>query len=472
MGVTDAVRATAQRAMAAAAPLPSQGEALGVEIPRPPLHVVRASRPRTLTVAVRRWPLDTPLRRPHLPLDTLRWRPSRPLPDWLRCYLLVELPVPTAAPPTVPSPFRDGPAAIPSCLAVQGAIAAIHSAGSGVQAWVRSDPGRPAFSWRKPGGTVTTSVRPPLWGDNPLDRSPASAWEVARRLNDLDGDVLLIALAHALAHGEPDGTTWITADAILDDRGIRPKTERAGPARYRAGHRREDRARVAACMERLGRLWVDLSAIAVMEPRGGRPRRDRCDDGGALLIIADRLVQGEEEEERPVAWRYRPGPWLAPFLARPNRQTALLARPVLRYDPYHERWEKRLGRYLTFHLRMDAKRAAPLIRRIGLLLDELRLPVDRRHPERTRARLEAALNRLVRDGVIGGWDYTATARAALATLSARQWVDQWRELTIAVTASPVVAARYAPLARDVTRAPASRPEPDGIASRASGRHGS
>jgi hypothetical protein len=94
------------------------------------------------------------------------------------------------------------------------------------------------------------------------------------------------------------------------------------------------------------------------------------------------------------------------------------------------------------------------------------LPVDRRHPERTRTRLEAALNRLVLDGVIGEWEYTAKARATLAALAARRWVDQWRELTISVAAPPTVAARYAPLARYAACTPASRPEPDGIAPRA------
>jgi hypothetical protein len=410
-------------------------------------------RPGTLTVAVQRWPLATATRRPNLRLGELLWRPPRRFPDWLGRYLLVELPVPMAAPPTVPSLFGDGPAIVPSCLAVQGVLAALHGASQELQGWARSKAGRPAFSWHKPGGSVTTSVRAPLWGEAPPDRSPASAWEVAHGLDDLDGDVLLIALAHALARVEPDSTTWITADAILDERGIQPKTERVGAVRYRAGHRREDRRRVAACMERLGRLWVDLSAVAVMESHSGRPHRGRRDDGGALFIISDRLVQGEGAEEMPVAWRYRPGPWLSPFLSRPNRQTAPLARAVLRYDPYHERWEKRLGRYLTFHLRMDARRAGgqPLVRRIGRLLDELHLPVDRRHPERSRARCEAALDRLARDGVIGGWGYTATAHASLAALPARRWLELWRDVAISITPH-----RYPAV---------SPPEPDGIVSR-------
>jgi hypothetical protein len=95
---------------------------------------------------------------------------------------------------------------------------------------------------------------------------------------------------------------------------------------------------------------------------------------------------------------------------------------------------------------MDARRAAPLVRRIGPLLAELNLPVDRRHPERTRARLETALSRLVEDGVIGAWAYTAEAQAVLASLPARRWVEQWQALTVVVRPAPTIAAHYAAIA--------------------------
>jgi hypothetical protein len=222
------------------------------------------------------------------------------------------------------------------------------------------------------------------------DDVPALLWDAARKLDDLDGDVLLAALAQWMdpQHREPDGTTWLTADAVLDYRGLTPKTQCTGGLRYRAGHRLEDRARIAASMERLDQLWVHLQGVEMLEPRAGhRPQRTRYTHDSKVLLLTERLTR----EALPVAWRYAPGPWLTPFLAPPNRQTALLIQQALRYDPYRERWEKRLARYFTFHLRMDARRAARLVRRIGPLLEELNLPVDHRHPERTRTRFEAAL---------------------------------------------------------------------------------
>lgn len=159
----------------------------------------------------------------------------------------------------------------------------------------------------------------------------------------------------------------------------------------------------------------------------------------ALVGLYQRLLQ----DGLSIAWRYSPGAWLAPFLTVPNRQVALLMQQALRYDPYRQRWEKRLARYLTCHLRMDAKNGRPLVRRIGPLLDELHLPVDRRHPERTRGRFETALHRLARDGVIDGWDYTGEARGVLATLPSRGWLEWWRDTTITITPSGAIQGRYA-----------------------------
>jgi hypothetical protein len=402
-----------------------------------PARLARTPAPPPLTVAVRRWPLATPTLRPAMRLEDVLWRPRRALPGWLRCYLLIELPAPLMSLPVVASPFRAGLAAVPSCLVVQGVLAALHHAATAPEAWSRAESGAPRYIYRKAGGSIVTSLLPPR--DEQEPGGGAWGWDAVRALSDLDGDVLLALLASALDRAEDDGTTWISADAILDQRGIRPKTERAGAIRYRAGHRRADRERIAASMERLERIWVQLQDVALFAPRHGTARRVWLTEESALLLVTDRLLQ----DDLPVAWRYRPGPWLAPFLVRPNRQTALIALQILRYDPYRERWEKRLARYLSFHLRMDARRAAPLVRRIGPLLRELNLPIDRRHPERTRARFEGALARLARDGVIGAWTYSPAARDRIATLPARHWIAAWLALTVVVQPAAVVAAHYA-----------------------------
>jgi len=400
-------------------------------------HLSPLSPHRTLILALRRWSWDISSLRPGADDGPL----VRPTHERLSSWVLVHYAVPqlAAAPvpmaiPSVPSVFWRGPAAIPSCLAVQGVLAAFYHARS-PQRWTVSQTGFPTFAYHKPTGDIMTSLRPAGELGRGEDRV-AQAWQAVRRLDDLDGDVLLIALAQWLdpRRREADGTTWLTVDTVLDGRGLTPKMHRTGLVRARAGHRNEDRARIAESIGRLDEVWIQLEVVTLLTPRPARqPTRAAYACESKLLAITDRIAR----DGAPVAWRYRPGDWLTPFLERPNRQTVLFPQQALRYDPYRQTWEKRLARYLTFHLRMDAKNARPLVRQLGLLLDELNLPYDRRHPERTRTRFEAALARLVTDRVIGGWRYTDATSERLASLPTRGWLVEWQAATIAVApASP------------------------------------
>jgi len=406
---------------------------------------------RTLILALRRWSWDISGVRPGLDDGTL----VRPIPEGPSSWVFVRYAVPhlPAAPvpvtiPSVPSIFWHGPATIPSCLAVQGILAAFYHARS-PQRWTAAPTGFPTFAYRKPAGDAMISLRPAGELGRGEDRA-AQAWQAVRRLDDLDGDVLLVALAQWLdpRRREADGTTWLTVDTVLDGRGLTPKMHRTGLMRERAGHRNEDRARVAESMGRLDAVWIQLERMTLLAPRSARqPTRADYACESKLLAITDRIAR----DGAPVAWRYRPGDWLTPFLERPNRQTVSFPQQALRYDPYRQTWEKRLARYLTFHLRMDAKNGRPLVRRIGPLLDELHLPVDRRHPERTRARFETALHRLARDGVINGWDYTAEARGVLARLPSRGWIEWWRGTTITITPPRAIEDRSASISSTPTQ---------------------
>lgn len=398
---------------------------------------------RTLTLAMYHWPQAAP-RLYAAPTigDALRRPRAYPIRWLLTPHVVTPAPpAPATSVPAVPPVFRNGLAAMPSCLAVQGLLTAIHHAHSTATGWQRADDGQPSFTFAKRAGTIITSLSPAS-GTLSSGEPVSSLWQATKELTDVDGDVLLAALCQAMVGGSDTmgQSVWLTADAVLDYRGIAPKTHRDGLLRQRAGHRAEDRGHIAASMERLDRLWVRLRGVEVMESRAaGKPRRASHTHESKVLVIAERILH----DGVPIAWRYAPGAWLAPFLTSPNRQVALLLQQTLRYDPYRHRWEKRLARYLAFHLRMDAKNERPLVRRIGPLLDELHLPMDRRHPERTRARFEAALHRLARDGVVDGWDYTAQARGVLATLPSRGWIEWWRGTTVSITPPRAIRDRYA-----------------------------
>jgi hypothetical protein len=276
----------------------------------------------------------------------------------------------------------------------------------------------------------------------------AALWRQVRSLGDLDGDVFLAMLAQVmLKPDDPDGV-WITVDRILDYRGVAPMMKRDTPGGEprRAGHRFEDRLAIAESIARQTQVWVIIRSMIAEEAtsRKRKPGKRLYTHESRLLNIFEVVRQRELLDDPgdthlpnlPIAWRYRIGTWANPFLGGINqqkRQVAWLCQQALAFDPYHERFEKRLARYFILQLRINATHTAGSITRtIGTLLDDLPLDVDTRHPERTRQRFEGAMNHLVKASVIDSWKYSE----GKPTLPARGWFASWRECRITVSGAP------------------------------------
>jgi len=83
-------------------------------------------------------------------------------------------------------------------------------------------------------------------------------------------------------------------------------------------------------------------------------------------------------------------------------QIALMARQLLHYHAKQQKYEKRLGRYLTVLYRINAHRHESKVKvSMGVLLEHAGITLDRDHPGRTREMIESALAHLHTDGVIG-----------------------------------------------------------------------
>ena len=355
--------------------------------------------------------------------------------------------------PRISNPWQGRYGVIPSSPPLIGLLRSTEDAAEGAHNWTDYENTTvPTYrhlvgdNGRK--GAVDISLRSYEGDAIVVDTMLSTLWDQVNELDDLTGDVLLAALAQSL-RTSGNGRTWITADAILNYRGIKPKTKREGDSRYRAGHHLEHRMAVARAFEQLDHLWLNLIDVEVVETNGKTRKPQKLRLESKVIAISDRISQsGLGGDYIPIAWHYQPGEWAKPFLSPGFRETALLAQKSLQYDPYHQIWEKRLARYFALHWRIRAPHGnyeQPY--RVGNLLETISIKPNERFPLRTRERLEKALDRLQDDGVIARWEYQRWEEE----LPTKGWLATWLEWTFLVTPPEEVIHYYTSIAKNYKR---------------------
>jgi len=349
----------------------------------------------------------------------------------------------TSAPPVV-NVFYDGETWGPTVMPILSVLSAIQNAASGRKQWESSD--HPTFTHTYRSGQTSVFLQPPKPPKTAADQQQRvisettvhSLWEQVGKMKDLDADLVLIQLAqHATAPKLPDGSVWITPEMILLYRGIQPKKHKAFEGGWRsAGYLEVDKQAVREAFERIDWLWITVS------------RRQR---GKKLLTLESKFIDirerwqerlFEEEEAHIGAWRFMPGTWLDELLTGGDsgKQFGRYLQQVLRYDPLHQTWEKRLARYFVFHLRLAARVGSHTIRRtVGELLRECSLAENdgfaHRNPERIRDRFHQAMEQLQADALMAEWRYVAEL-----SLPPRQWFEPWKASLVEISIAPLLPA--------------------------------
>ena len=213
--------------------------------------------------------------------------------------------------------------------------------------------GRPVFVNKTPQHQTTIHLQQPENGIVIGNTVVQNLWEQVSQYKDLDADVFLAMLAQFIrATPDEDGKVWITADQILDYRGIQKMHANDATHEHGVAHRREDLEEIARCVARQYSQWVQIRSWIVddEEPaksKAGKQRKRKT--GKRLYTHNSRLIVTVEDirmrellpvDERigaasfPIAWRYEMGTWLKPFLQGANRSVAWLCQMALEYDPY------------------------------------------------------------------------------------------------------------------------------------------
>ena len=290
-------------------------------------------------------------------------------------------------------------------------------------------------------------------------------WRHRAELSDLDADALDALSALWLGQARtPKDDAIAHVDDLLALRGLQAR--RSGQGR-RGGYEDAQRVAMLQALGRLQSLWLQMTEVEVYAapPEGARrPRATQQSIQSRAFVITDLFGQlrpdGFLDVEKFV---FRPGQVFGHFLFGPGRQTALLSAHALHYDPLRQTWEKRLTRYLSYQWRCRAHNGDYLQPyRVATLLAAIGVTVDRRHPGRTRARLERALDLLLADLVIAAWQYDHWEESH----ATRQgWVEHWLQATILIEPPEVIQHQYQRLAQHEAATRAALPAPDALGER-------
>jgi hypothetical protein len=254
---------------------------------------------------------------------------------------------------------------------------------------------------------------------------------------DIAADVFDIITAKWLKEAKHfEAMVTVTADDILKARGLTPKTSGTG---RRGGFREHQRTEIQQQIDVLSYTWVTVDEMEIVEINKGKRKITKWRGESKAIALTSRFGQIREDGSTDAfAWRLRPGDVFAKFLFGPGRQTALLSQRALNYDPYRQRWEKRLTRYLAWLWRISSGRTQEGLL-VKTLFDAIGKSIDVNRPARSRERLEEALDRLQEDQVITAWEYENIDESMT---SSRGWWRDWADCKILITAPSTITDQY------------------------------
>lgn len=274
------------------------------------------------------------------------------------------------------------------------------------------------------------------------DTTVQKAWSLTKELSELDVDIFdalcCFFLSKAKHHKD---SIEIHLDDLLSIRGLKQKLGGSG---RRGGYEIDQRQQVLKALSRVQSLWIDLEKAIVYKK--GKPIQMKLQ--GRAFIFNNQNGDQHHIEEQPMEKKFvfTIGEVFSQYLYGSGRQVALLPVQALQYNPYRQRWEKNLIRYLSWRWRTQARKGDYLQpHKIRTLLDAAGKEMNERTPSRTRDRLEQAFDTLLEDGVIAAWHYEKWDESIAST---NGWSRIWENSTVLIEPPVTIKEHYRPIERN------------------------
>jgi DNA-binding transcriptional regulator YiaG len=297
-------------------------------------------------------------------------------------------------------------------------------------------------------------LMPPIVDNKPLmppedqERWVQMMWKQREELSDLDADALdLLCHVWLKQANKPEDSAIAVIDDLLAMRNLKPK--QGGNGR-RGGYEPEQRTEMLHALSHIQNLWLNMGLVETYEKvdddnsqKKRRTKKVNHNIQSRAFVVTDRLGQLNDDGYMDVErFIFQPGKLFAKFLMGPGQQTALLSAKAVEYDPYRQKLEKRLTRYLSWQWRIQATHGDyTRSYRVATILEAVELKIDIKHPGETRDRLERGLDRLQQDNVIAQWQYDPS-RWNEEQANRRGWVNNWQQATIIVEPPDIIRESY------------------------------
>jgi|GEM_PF-5761723 len=232
----------------------------------------------------------------------------------------------------------------------------------------------------------------------------------------------------------PEDLQRVGVDEYLDLRGIK-KNKRS----YRSELKKIFKQR----MSFLSRFFIRVYEHVTYEKtkKGTEKKKNKEFIEFPPIVIEGRVGQDTIWGTDYFQWLYKPGNFFArALLSGSGRQMALLDKKAFKYDPYREKFEKRLTRYFASQWRIRARRGDfERVFKVQTLLEEIMLLDTYGKPVQVRDRFEKALNKLESDKIILSWQYD---RFDEDTTKKRGWLNEWKEARVIVVPPAEITEYY------------------------------